>query len=111
MRPPCRTIAVNLSTTARRLDDRPLVGSASTPMARRVIGRVQRDWPRGDPDMSVSDALIRRSSGARRWLGLTATIVIAVTLTAGSASATVVERERVFKNPYEFVAWDCGYPM
>ena len=61
--------------------------------------------------MSVSDALIRRSSRARRWLGLTAAIVITMTLTAGSASATVVERERVFKNPYEFTAWDCGYPM
>ena len=61
--------------------------------------------------MSVSDALIRRSSRARRWLGLTAAIVITMTLTAGSASATVVERERVFKNPYEFIAWDCGYPM
>ena len=61
--------------------------------------------------MSVSDALIRRSSRARRWLGLTAAIVITMTLTGGSASATVVERERVFKNPYEFVAWDCGYPM
>ena len=34
-----------------------------------------------------------------------------MTLTAGSASATVVERERVLKNPYEFTAWDCGYPM
>ena len=67
--------------------------------------------PRGDPDMSVSDALIRRSSRARRWLGLTAAIVITMTLTAGSASATVGERERVFKNPYEFTAWDCGYPM
>ncbi len=61
--------------------------------------------------MSVTDALIRRSSRARRWLGLTAAIVITMTLTAGSASATVVERERVFKNPYEFTAWDCGYPM
>ena len=61
--------------------------------------------------MSVSDALIRRSSRARRWLGLTAAIVITMTLTAGSASATVGERERVFKNPYEFTAWDCGYPM
>ena len=40
-----------------------------------------------------------------------AAIVITMTLTAGSASATVVERERVFKNPYEFTAWDCGYPM
>ncbi len=61
--------------------------------------------------MSVSDALIRRSSRGRRWLGLTAAIVITMTLTAGSASATIAERERVFKNPYEFVAWDCGYPM
>jgi dienelactone hydrolase len=61
--------------------------------------------------MSVSDALIRRTSRARRWLGLSAAIVITMTLTAGSASATVGERERVFKNPYEFVAWDCGYPM
>ena len=61
--------------------------------------------------MSVWDALIRRSSRARRWLGLTAAIVITMTLTAGSASATVGERERVFKNPYEFTAWDCGYPM
>ena len=46
--------------------------------------------------MSVTDALIRRSSRARRWLGLTAAIVITMTLTAGSASATVGERERVF---------------
>ena len=61
--------------------------------------------------MSVWDALIRRSSRTRRWLGLTAAIVITMTLTAGSASATVGERERVFKNPYEFTAWDCGYPM
>jgi hypothetical protein len=61
--------------------------------------------------MFVSDALIRRSSRARRWLGLTAAVVITMTLTAASASATIVQRERVFDNPYAFVAWDCGYPM
>jgi dienelactone hydrolase len=61
--------------------------------------------------MSVSNTLLRRSSRARRLLGLFGPTLIVMTLTAGSASATVVERERVFKNPYEFTAWDCGYPM
>jgi dienelactone hydrolase len=36
--------------------------------------------------------------------------LIAVTLATGSASATVIERDRA-ANHYEFTAWDCGYPM
>jgi predicted esterase len=61
--------------------------------------------------MSVGNPLLRRSSRMRRLLGLFAAALITMTLTAGSASATVVDRERVFNNPYEFTAWDCGYPM
>ena len=61
--------------------------------------------------MSVGKTLLRRSSRARRWLGLIAATAITMTLSAGSVSATVVERERVFGNHYEFTAWDCGYPM
>src|SRR4029453_13109507 len=61
--------------------------------------------------MSVGNPLVRRSSRGRRWLGFLGATLIAMTLTVGSASATIVERERVFNNPYEFVAWDCGYPM
>jgi len=61
--------------------------------------------------MSVDRTLFRRSSHARRWLGLLGATLIVMTLTASSVSATVVDRERVFRAPYEFTAWDCGYPM
>src|SRR5688572_21148149 len=45
-----------------------------------------------------------------RALAVIGSMLIAMTLVAGSASATIIERER-FTNPYEFTAWDCGYPM
>jgi len=61
--------------------------------------------------MSDGKKRFRGSSRTRRWLGVVGATVIVMTLTAGSASATVVDRERVFNNPYEFTAWDCGYPM
>jgi hypothetical protein len=62
--------------------------------------------------MTVTSNLFQLSrSRARRWLGLFAASLVAMTLTAGSATAAIVERDRSIKIPYEFTAWDCGYPM
>jgi hypothetical protein len=62
--------------------------------------------------MTVTSKLFQRSrSRARRWLGLFGASLVAMTLTAGAATATIVERDRSIKTPYEFTAWDCGYPM
>src|SRR3989442_1417280 len=45
-----------------------------------------------------------------RVLASLGSALIAVSLATGSASATVIERDRA-ANHYEFTAWDCGYPM
>src|SRR6188474_3689271 len=45
-----------------------------------------------------------------RGLAVLGSALIALTVVAGSASATIDSRER-FAQDYQFVAWDCGYPM
>ena len=45
-----------------------------------------------------------------RALGVLGSALIAMTLATGSASATIVDRHNE-SGPYEFTAWDCGYPM
>ena len=45
-----------------------------------------------------------------RGLAVLGSALIALTMVAGPASATIVERER-FTQDYEFDAWDCGYEM
>ena len=49
----------------------------------------------------------RRRIGA---LAAVAALLGLMTLGSGSASATITERHR-FTQPYDFVNWDCGYPM
>ena len=62
--------------------------------------------------MDVPGNLFQLSrSRARRWLGLLGASLIVLTLTASSATATIVERDRSIKTPYDFTAWDCGYAM
>jgi len=61
--------------------------------------------------MIVSESFLLRRSRARRWLGLLGATLVVMTLTAGSATATIVQRDRSIRNSYEFTAWDCGYPM
>jgi dienelactone hydrolase len=61
--------------------------------------------------MAVNTLPIRRTrTRFLRVLAILVSALIATTMVAGTASATVIERER-FTNPYEFTAWDCGYPM
>ena len=61
--------------------------------------------------MAANTLLIRRVRTRRfRGLAVLGSTVIAMTLVVGSASATIIERER-FTEPYEFVSWDCGYEM
>ena len=45
-----------------------------------------------------------------RALGVLGAALLLVTLATGSASATLVDRG-TFGGPYDFTAWDCGYPM
>ena len=45
-----------------------------------------------------------------RGMAVLSSALIALTMVAGSASATIIERERFTEN-YEFDAWDCGYVM
>jgi len=60
----------------------------------------------------AADTLLIRRVRTRRFRGLAVlgSTLIAMTLVVGSASATIIERER-FTEPYEFVSWDCGYEM
>ena len=51
-----------------------------------------------------------RGRVAVRALGVLGSALIALTLATGSASATIVDRHND-SGPYEFTAWDCGYPM
>jgi dienelactone hydrolase len=61
--------------------------------------------------MAANTIQTRRLRARRfRALGAFGSALIAMTFVAGSASATIVERDR-FTNPYEFDAWDCGYLM
>jgi predicted esterase len=55
----------------------------------------------------------RTVSARRRRLAAVASIgalMAVMTWGAAPASATIVERDR-FTQPYEFVNWDCGYPL
>src|SRR5690349_20558458 len=105
-------VALNVSTNARRRSSRRPLRFAWIPVTSLVIGRGHRDSsPEEISTMSIGNPLLRRSSRTRRLLGLFAAALILMTLTAGSASATVGDRERVFNSPYQFTAWDCGYPM
>jgi hypothetical protein len=62
--------------------------------------------------MAVTSTSIRRSiPRRRRWLGLLGATLVTLTLTAGSASATIVQRDRVLNSPYELDNWDCGYRL
>jgi predicted esterase len=45
-----------------------------------------------------------------RGLAVVGSVLIAMTLVTGSASATIVERSRLTQ-PYEFDNWDCGYEL
>jgi dienelactone hydrolase len=60
----------------------------------------------------VADTLPIRRTRTRRFRGLAVigSALIAMTLVAGSASATIIERER-FTEDYEFDTWECGYEM
>ena len=61
--------------------------------------------------MAANTFPIRRTRTRRlRALAVVGSALIAMTMVAGTASATIIERER-FTNHYEFTAWDCGYPM
>jgi dienelactone hydrolase len=61
--------------------------------------------------MTAITTPIRRIRTRRsRGLAVLGSALIAMTLATGSASATIIERDR-FTNHYEFTAWDCGYPM
>ena len=62
--------------------------------------------------MAIGSAVFHPVRSRRRgWLGLLGATLILMTLSAGSASATIIERDRSIKIPYAFTAWDCGYPM
>ena len=61
--------------------------------------------------MAANMVPIRRTRTRRlRWLAVFGSALIALTMVAGPASATIIERER-FTQDYEFDAWDCGYEM
>ena len=61
--------------------------------------------------MATTKRSIRRTRSPRfRGLAVLGSALLALTVVAGPASATIVERGR-FTEPYEFIAWDCGYPM
>ena len=54
---------------------------------------------------------IRRTRTRRlRGLAVFGSALVALTMVAGPASATIIERER-FTQPYEFDNWECGYEM
>ena len=62
--------------------------------------------------MAANTFPIRRTRTRRlRALAVIGSALIAMTMVAGTATATIVERDRSIKTPYEFTAWDCGYPM
>jgi len=54
--------------------------------------------------------LTRTRTRRLRALGVLGSALIALTLATGPASATIVDRHNE-SGPYEFTAWDCGYPM
>jgi dienelactone hydrolase len=61
--------------------------------------------------MASSTIPVRRTRPRRiRALGVLGSALIALTMATGSASATIVDRHNE-SGPYEFTAWDCGYPM
>jgi dienelactone hydrolase len=61
--------------------------------------------------MATNLVPIRRTRPrAVRGSAILGSALIALTMVAGSASATILERDR-FTQEYEFDAWDCGYAM
>jgi dienelactone hydrolase len=61
--------------------------------------------------MATNLVPIRRTrTRAVRGSAILGSALIALTMVAGSASATILERDR-FTQEYEFDAWDCGYAM
>ena len=61
--------------------------------------------------MGANSFPIRRPRSRRlRGLGVLGSALIALSMVAGPASATIDSRER-FAQDYAFDAWDCGYPM
>ena len=60
----------------------------------------------------AANTLSIRSPRTRRLRALAAftSALMALITVAGSASATIIDRQR-FTEHYEFTAWDCGYPM
>ncbi len=61
--------------------------------------------------MAANIVPIRRTrTRGLRGLAVFGSALIALTMVAGPASATIIERGR-FSQDYEFDAWDCGYEM
>jgi hypothetical protein len=62
--------------------------------------------------IAVGPARPIRGSRTRglRVLGCIAALLVALTSASASATATIGDRFK-FSNPYDFVSWDCGYPM
>jgi hypothetical protein len=78
-----------------------------------VYGRARNrgSGQEGNVDMTAHQFATRPSAKRiGRGFAVFAAIVLALTMVAGPASATIIDRFR-FTGDYEFDAWDCGYGM